>query len=231
MSENNTATSGANANTSGLAPISNVEAQVPLSEAPHNAEQSTSGDAKQGDVEAAKAYPAHFVDKLKREKDNAAKRLHDLQAQLKTLEEQARTKQESELQEKEQYKTLWEQEKQRAQEVSGKLDGLKNQMVDARKRSAIKEHLLKLGLNPQHEKTAFRLMDSSTVIFDDETQSIVGAEEAARSFHDQFKDLGIFGKTVPGVSHQAPVSEGNIGKSYDQHSPGELARELAKTLK
>jgi hypothetical protein len=214
MSVNEQASSGAVATSGGVVDVNAVS----------NDQSSTSG----GDKSSEGHYPAHFVDKLKREKENTAKKVHELQSQLDALKSQQVQAEKDELQKKEQYKTLWEQTEQKAQSLAQKLQEKELREVEAKKRNAIKQQLLKLGLNAQHEETAFRLMNSSTVIIDDETGSVIGAEDAAKSFYDQYKTLGIFGKTGPGVSHTAPSMVNSSSKDLSQMNLEELKEAYRK---
>jgi hypothetical protein len=190
MSTRETATSGANSSTSGLESQSNnVKTNV----------TSTSGGGANG--------PSPLEQKLKKEKENYAKKAQELQNKLNEFETKAQEAQQEELVKKEQYKTLFEQEKQKADGLQAKLFERDKQVIEARKRSAVKEHLVGLGLNAEHDKAVFKLMDISSVIVDEDTGAIIGAEEAAKSFQSQYKALGFFGKQGPGVSHAAPVGK------------------------
>lgn len=211
MDETQAATSGANTDTSGS--VQNEQ---------QNANQSTSGDG-QPDVSSTESQSnsnAHLA-KMKKEKDNYVKKAQELQAKLDANEREAQEKRDAALVQKEEYKTLYEQEKEKTTKLGTELSQNKTQMADARKKSEVKSHLRKLGLNPVHEKAAFRLMDISKVVVDDETGVIVGAEDTAKAFHDEFKALGFFGKTGPGVSHNAP----------DNNSSGEGKLKALKTQK
>jgi len=199
MSVNQPATSGANVDTSGSATDSSV---VP--------EPATSG------------VDSHVL-KLKKEKDNYAKKVHELQG---IVDQQAADKlaaEKDDLVKKEQYKTLYEQEKEKREGLESEVSANKVLKVESNKRAAIKKHLVGLGLNSEHEETAFKLMDSSSVFVDEETGVIVGAEDAAKSFYDQHKTLGLFGKQVPGVSHAAPASkQGSLDKPVGEMTVDEI---------
>lgn len=192
----------------------------------NKADASASGDAKQNTA----TYPAHFVDKLKKEKDSKVRQIAELTQRLESLEQERDQSQVKDLEEKEQFKTLYEQEKTRRSEIEQRLGSLQTAMVEARKKSAVKKELLKLGLDPVREDIAFRLIDTSAVIVDDETNVIIGAEDVAKAFYDQNKDLGIFGRQTPGVSHQAPQRTGGTRKNTREMNSNELKEVIKSTF-
>lgn len=183
----------------------------------------TQNGAASGEADAG--YPKHFVEKLKKEKLNAAQRAQQLANELEEVRAAQASAQENELQQKEQFKQLWEQEKLKAKSYQEQLTQLKVAQEDQTKKSAIKQQLLNLGLNPKHEATAFRLMDTSPVVLDD-TGNVLGAEEAARSFYDQFRDLGLFGQQTPGVSQRAPKLNTVGEKPVREMSQDEIRQKL-----
>lgn len=187
MEENSQATSGAESTASGV----DNENEAP---------SSTSGEP------GANGYPSHFVEKVKKEKDNYAKQAADLKAKLAELEAKLNSSAEQKLAEKEQYKTLWEQEKTRRTELEQFVQKTKAEKVESTKRDAVKKHLFDLGLRPEKEDVVFRLMDLSNVMVDDETLAVIGAEEAAKALYEKHNDLGIFKHASPKVSHQAAPS-------------------------
>jgi len=121
---------------------------------------------------------------------------------------------------------LYEQEKEaRVKEQSLHLQ-LKTKIEDTEKKSAIRAELLKRGLNPQHEQTAFRLMDTKDVFLDQDTGAIIGADHAADAFLENFKDLGFFGRKTPGVSYEAPGAKIDVNKPLDSLSKEEILQQL-----
>ncbi len=144
-----------------------------------------------------------LVAKIKKEKDNYKARVLELEAQAKEATDKG-------LLQKQEYKTLYEQTKEALEKSVLDVESRDKRDELALKKSSVRTHLLKLGLNPAHESTAFRLMDISKVVVDKETQAVLGSEDAAKLFHEQFKELGIFGTVGVGVSHQAPTNSDGI---------------------
>jgi len=183
-----TATSGAGGATSGATDKADETRSEQL-------DTSGSEDQKSG---------TDLVAKIKKEKDNYAKRVAELKAELDAKNAELESHREQGLVQKEEFKTLYEREKEARLKREQELAERDKRDQEALKKAAVREHLLKLGLNPTHEKTAFRLMDISTVVVDADTKAVIGSDEAAKAFYDQFKDLGLFGKAGAGVSHTAP---------------------------
>lgn len=180
--------------------------------------------------EVAKTYPEHFVEKLKKEKDNQSKVIKELKAEIDEIKAARLQGEEDELAKNQKYKELWEGEKQKREQAEQTLNSNKALMAEARKKSAIKTELLKLGLNPEHEKTVYKLMDHSTVFEDEQTGVMVGAEDAAKTFYDQYRSLGFFGKPGPGVEQRSPLAQSAkpARKSFSEMSRDELAEEYRK---
>jgi len=197
MNTTQSATSGASADTSGSVLTKPEEVQSKPESAASGAERVEGTD---------------LVSKLKREKDNYVKRVAELQTQLDAQNAANELAKEQDLVQKEQFKTLYEREKEKAEKLVQDLSQRDKRDQEALKRASVKEHLVRLGLNSEHEKTAFRLMDISTVIVDQETGAVIGSEDAAKAFHDQFKTLGLFGRQGVGVSHDAPASSGGVNE-------------------
>ena len=172
------------------------------------------------------AHPTAFVDKLRKEKDNTVRKNVELQNQLDALTQQVAESKTSELEKQEQYKELWSQSEEKRKAAEDRFTSLESKVTDGKKMSAIRDQLLRRGLNPEHEKSAFRLMDVNQVMVDPDTGAIIGAEDAAKDFHEQFKSLGFFGHPVPGVSHQATTVNKPQGKSLDSLSKEEIMAKL-----
>lgn len=179
--------------------------------------------------ESSETYPAEFVKKMKQEKLNQAKQIKELTQKLEALEGDRAKEIEDKLAKKEQFKTLWEQEKEKRERLEQDFSGLRTQITEGKKKDALREQLLRLGLNPTHEDTAFRLMDTSSVVVDEDTGSFIGVEETAKDFYEKFKTIGIFGQKSPGVSHKAPVLGKSVSKPLSEMSSKELQEEIKKT--
>lgn len=170
MSDKTKATSGAITDTSGSV----------------TDETSTSGDAPSRGSE-------EIVLKLKKEKENWKTKALELEGKLKERDE-------SELKAKEDFKKLYEAEKKTRETVSAELEMLRQEKVQAKLNSAIRKELLKYGLAPEHTETALKLFDRSQVTLDPDTNVVVGAELAAKSFYEKHAALGFFKKPGTGVN-------------------------------
>ncbi len=136
-------------------------------------------------------------EKLRREKDNAIKRNRELEA-----EREASTR--KDLEEKQQFKTLYEQERQKRQD-------LEEQQNQARINSALRDEFLKRGLMSEHLDTAFKLVDRKGLVVDPETKTVVNADAIVGEFQKQHASLGFFKRQSLGVSHESP--RGGVAKT------------------
>lgn len=184
MSETVTASSGANDSSSG--------------ESANKSAPATSGEGN---------YPKDFVDKLKREKENLAKSKAALEEQLSALQKEKQSKEEADLQSQNRFKELYEAQRTRAETIEKELVSTKEAIVDGKKNSAIRSELFKLGLEEAHLDSAFKLLDKKMVEFDPNTGMVLGADEAAKAFHQSYGSLGFFKKQIPGVNHSAPSGQ------------------------
>lgn len=151
-----------------------------------------------------KVYDSSFVDKLKGEKENfrnANQKLADEVAQLKA---DAKNKADAALKEKEDWKTLYEQQKTENESLTGKLGSAENQRLDAKKETELKKELTKLGLDPKYADKAVKLGNLESVKIDKDTGVIYGAEVVAKSLSEDWPAL--FGSTpTEKVSQSAPA--------------------------
>ena len=148
-------------------------------------ETSSSGDAKK--------TPDKHVEKLLKEKDNWKTRALTLETKLKDVEE-------SELKAKENYKQLYETANTRAENLKKELESFKEKEKSVKVNTAIVKELYKFGLAPEHAETALKLFDRGSVNLDPDTLVVVGAEEAAKSFHEKHSSLNFWKKSGPGVN-------------------------------
>ena len=208
MELNQMATSGADQSTSG--DLDNNTTQT-----------ATSGAASENEQVSRKAY-----EKALKEKSNASRHNLELRNELDALKAKLAEGEENRLQEQNQYKELYEQTRTKLEESQGKHSALLDQIETGKKMSAVKSELMKRGMNPEHEATVFKLMDTSEVMLDPQTGVVIGAEDAAKSFHEQFKDLGLFGHKPVGVSHNAPTNNVNSDEDLNSLSQSEIMARL-----
>lgn len=186
----NEATSGAN----------QEGAQSPNLESDDQVKNTDSQSVPESTEADERGYPAHFVEKLKKEQSNWRAKAKELEAQLKQ-------RQESELKEQNKYKELFEARTQELAAARTELTGYQEKMKHARKLAAVSQELQKLGIRPGKEQVAYKLMDLTKVAIDEDTETVIGADQVAKSFYEENADLGIWGKPSPRVSHAAASSD------------------------
>lgn len=80
--------------------------------------------------------------KYKRQFSDSAKQIEELQARLNKVEEEK-------LQNSENYKELWEKEREQKLQIENKLKSFSNSVIEDKKMSAIKEYALKAGIDTE----------------------------------------------------------------------------------
>ena len=203
MSDNEMATSGATVETSGSA---------------KNTESATSGADKS-------TYDSDFVQKLKKEKDN-------WKAKAEELALKSKAEHEDKLKSQMQFKELYESQKKATEEALAQKRELEAEITKTQIAAKVRGELAKLGMAQEYAEDAFRLMDWKLVSLDPETKTVIGAEEAAKAFHERYNGLGFFKKGSAGVNHNAPQN----GKAPDIGLSAELKtvknqKELESVLK
>lgn len=167
---------------------------------------SPSGDADGNDSAtsgADKGYPKEFVEKIKKEKDNYAKAVHALRTELESVKAVQQDREKQELEQKQEYKKLYEAEKAKAENASKELGSMQERIKQATINTQIRNELVKRGLDEVHVETALKLVDRSAVAIDPATQAVVGADEVAKKFHEAHASLGFFKKGGAGVNNSA----------------------------
>lgn len=162
------------------------------------------------------------AEKILKESKNKSARIADLENQLLNLKD-------AKLNEQQQFKQLAEQRLQQIQELESKTQAHELQVEKAKKLSSVKNHLVAMGLRPEHQELALnKLLDVEDLMVDPDTGSVLGAEDKAKNFRQQYDSLGIFGKHVPGVNQDA-AKQGTMNKSVKDMSKKEL-QEMFITL-
>ncbi len=177
-----------------------------------------------------KGYPKEFVEKLKKEKDNHAKAAHALRAELESFKAALQDREKQELEEKQEFKKLYEAEKARAETVSKDLAGMQERIKQATINTQIRNELVKRGLDEAHVETALKLVDRSAVAIDPATQSVVGADEVAKKFHEAHAGLGFFKKSSAGTNQSATLNITSGAPDYSKLSQ-EQKLKLLSTMK
>ena len=147
----------------------------------------------------------------------------NFQSRVQELELKVNEYEQKDLQHKQKYEALWKQAEEKASAKEQELTAMKSWLEKQQKEAAIRSELSKLGLNPKHEAKALQLVDLEGVMLDEE-HGVLGVEEAARKFREDFDVL--FQQRVPGVAHNAPSSVGNVGKPTRELSKEEIIAQL-----
>lgn len=176
----------------------------------------------------ANGYPAEFVEKLKKEKENLAKALTGMREEFSNLQKTLQTREQQELEQKQEYKKLYESERQRVEILNKEHQALQEQIKQAKVNTAIRSELMKLGLDENHLETALKLIDRNVVNVDPGTQVVVGADEAAKQFHLKHAQLGFFKRPTPGINQTASKAVEPGGMDLTKLSQSDKIKLLAK---
>ncbi len=149
-----------------------------------------------------KAAASALIDKLKKEKINWQTKAGELETRLKEFETNNSGDKTTANKE---FVTKLQGEKA---QLENKLRDFEEKAVKGRKAAAIQDELLKLNLDPKYQADVLRLVDLNEVLVDPETQTVVGATDAAKKVFDKYKGLGFF-KNVDQKkpNHKAPSND------------------------
>lgn len=149
------------------------------------------------------AASAH-IEKILKEKRNAMaaleeerKRIEDLEAKIKEMEQNA-------LIEKENFKELYERSKQESESVKSEYSQFKTKYYDGIKFGALRQELIKQGASESRIDSLCKLVDISKLKYNDEHKVVLGADDEAKMLKEKLPEL--FGTNVPSVSHDQPGS-------------------------
>lgn len=143
-----------------------------------------------------------LVDKILKEKKNAMERLRTLEVENQTYKQKLTEHEESKLVEEKKFVEIAEKRKQEADQWKQKYDESQKFITESIKQGAIKQELIKLGIDPKYSNEAIKLIDLGKVHFDSETKTVIGAEDEAKILAEKFPPL--FGGTGARASHEAP---------------------------
>ncbi len=158
--------------------------------------------------------------KLKAEKEN-------WKAKALELEAREKARQEEELTKTNQFKALWESEKQDKAKILTETENLKKLLVTKEVDVTIRSELTKAGVDEKWIADAMSLVDKKIVSFDTETGTVIGADSAVKSFVEKYASLGFFKKNSVGVNHAAPATAQAGPKPLAQMTIMEKAEYLA----
>lgn len=166
-------------------------------------------EANKPDAGTNTGKPSDLEVKIKElEADNFKYReqLRDFKTKFEASETDKRKKEESVLKEANDWKSLADKYKQEAEQRTSELNGFKEKEKEGKKTHSILSELTRLGFDPQYTQDAFKLLDKSKVMIDDETGRVYGADEAAKEFASKYSNFPWFKKQSPGVNHSMPAS-------------------------
>jgi len=194
MLESNKVTSGTNSETSG----SEIESSA------------TSGASNDSDT------MPKVLEKALKEKQNTAKKNLELQAELEAFRAKDRAREEQDLLAKNQHLKVIELREQEVKQLKEKLNNYETREVEGKKSLAILSELKKLGFvdNDINRELALKVFDKNQVEIDPSSQTVLGADLAAKAFYEKYNQIGVFGKKQVGTNHNATIGEFTGINSY-----------------
>lgn len=204
--DNNVSTSGDTTATSGA-----VDGQIAQTEV--DSSQDTSGSSE-GTI------PKSHLEKVLKEKRNLSAKLAELENAIKSREEQ-------DMLANNQHKEVADLHREENRKLKAELEAREQMLVKAKKVSALKKHLVQMGLNTQYEELVLnKLVDVDDLVIDPETGAVLGAEDKAKRVRQDFAGLGgLFGGNVHRVDQSAPVGQA-ASKPIQQMTQEEIRAQL-----
>ena len=164
--------------------------------------ESTSSTATSGvGDESTKQY-----EKLLKEKQNYAKSTAELKAELEEFRNKEKQREEAELIKTQQHEKVIELRNKELEETKNELLNYRKRESEGRKSIAVLSELKKLGFvdTESNKEIVMKLLDKKDVEIDPTTNTVLGADLSAKVFFEKYNNLGLFGKTVPGVNQNSP---------------------------
>ena len=172
--------------------------------------------------EAVTTVPRAHADKILKESKNKTLKIDELTAKVQELED-------AKLTDDQKWQALAERRGEENTELKTKIQTWEITAEKDKKVKAVKNHLLALGLKPEKEALVLdKLIDVSTLVVDPDTGAVLGAEELAKQFRQEHADLGVFGRTVPGVNQDAPRIQSGGSHSFKDKTKEELWAQWAE---
>lgn len=173
---------------------------------PADGTKSTSGDFENNKTED---QSNKFTEKLLKEKKNTVMRNQALEKELEELKQWKAEAEESRLKEQEKWKEMYEKRDIEKKELLEKLNQTEKSIFDGHKVNALKSELNKLGIKENYLEKAVKLVDLDSIRLDNETSTVVNADEHAKAIYDEWSDL--FGQSNTNVSHDSTDPVGTSG--------------------
>jgi hypothetical protein len=146
--------------------------------------------------------PDNAVHNQEHNEPGLIKKNRELLAELKKHKDELKSLKEKELKEKEQWKDLYESEKKAREESESRINEIQAKIKESAKTAAVRSELLKRGFNQQYLDIVDRLVDTSSLTYDDETRTVGGVEIAAKAIQEKYAPF--FGGAKTNVNHDAP---------------------------
>jgi superfamily II DNA helicase RecQ len=173
------------------------------------------------------------LDKLKQfETDNFKQReeIRALKSQLTSFDAEKKALEEKRLKEANDWKQLAENYKTEAERTKDILNSYQEKEKETKKNTAILTELSRLGFDTTYTQEAFKLLDKSKVMIDEEIGRVYGADEVAKEFADKYQSFPWFKKSTMGVNHNGTVNNGRPNLDTSSMSRAELKEHFRKKL-
>ena len=169
------------------------------------------GDANSESSASDDAAKKH-IEKLLTEKKNAMKGNQALKEELEQLRAEKKEREEQQMLKNNEHLKVIDLLKKELDESKTKLSTIETQKIEGKKTLAVLSELEKLGFvnNDTNRNIVMKLFDKKSVEVDPTTGVVLGADSAAKNFHEEYNSLGIFGKKSVQTNSQAPNYDGNV---------------------
>jgi hypothetical protein len=185
-------------------------------------------DAMGGDLAEKLSNLEKKISELEGDNFKLREKRRELEAKFQGFEEEKKTLETKKLEETNQWKTLYERSQESLKAKDEIIGGFKEKEKSGKKNSALLKELTKHGFNAKFTTEAFKLIDTKSVGFDEETGVVMGADTAAKEFVTKYGDLPWFDKKDPGLNHNgsgngkgpsldiANMSKADLKKYYEE---------------
>lgn len=165
------------------------------------------------------------------ESDNFKQReeIRSLKEQLKSFDSEKKSIEEKRLKEANDWKSLAENYKTEAEKTKDALNSYIEKEKEGRKNTAILSELSRLGFDPTYTQEAFKLLDKSKVMIDDDTTRVYGADEVAKEFASKYQNFPWFKKAANTANHNGSTN-GRPNFDIKTMSRAELKEHFRKKL-
>ena len=140
--------------------------------------------------------------KLLREKKNVTAKNQELMSEVEKLRQELKIREEKELEQQQNFQELAKRSKEDAESWKQKYLGQQKLIENAAKEGSLKSELRKLGIKENRIPLAMKMVDISAVKYDNETKTVFGHEEIAKSLSDTVPEF--FGGSSQ-ISQNAPT--------------------------